>query len=333
MLPKDPPVASTWRVAAYTQWEQLSDELVRLDSGKQRTPDYEIATKRLAEAKDAIAAPYSWRWPKLFYSGAQIERTWSCLHEAGRALLLLLEPDALLARIPLIRAPVTLYVDPSDPERAPALRDLNKIEKRRTATAADRERLRAIRAYADGQSDLFQRDVRSFPNLLLVFSLLLGLLLCVVAIVHALDSSLISLCAGNDPALKGDLCPNGGAHPGRFDVAEVELVGALGGLLAAIIRLAKSRRLPGPYGLAVAQSALKIVSGATTAFVGVLLLQGGLLAGLARQPGSSVLAYAAFFGLAQQALTVLVDRRVGDLAGAPAAKRKPGATTSSSATP
>jgi hypothetical protein len=319
---RDPMKAkSTWRIAADAEREQLRDELNRLPDSAHDKPDYKIANARLQEARKAIEAPYGLHWWQLFYSGARIEQTWACLHEAGRALVMLLDQDALRAQVVLIREIVETHIDADAPARTRALAALEEIGKDGAViTTGQREQIRAILVLAHDHSDLYQREVRAFRNLLLVFSLLLGVLLVAVAVVHLIDSSLISLCTSPDPSLKGNLCPNGGAEPGRFDVAEVELVGALGGLLAAVIRLAKSKRLPGPYGLAVAQSTLKVVTGATTAFVGVLLLQKGVLAGLSRQSGSSVLAYAAFFGLAQQALTVLVDRRASELAETPAPK-------------
>jgi hypothetical protein len=309
-----PPPPSTWRVAAYTRWEQLDDELSRLPADKKATADYRIADTRLQEAKQAFEAPYKPNPLKYFYSGARIEQTWSCLHEAERALLMLLDEDALRARIPSIRAALGER-DAHDDESRRAQADLTEMEKKTTELGpTERERLRAIRAYADGRSDLEQRDFRAFRNVVLIFTLLLGVLLVIIAVAHALDRSILSLCTSTDAALKGDLCPNGGAKPGRFDVAEIELVGALGGLLAGIIPLAKARRLPGPYSIAVVLTTLKLFTGAATAFLGVLLLQSSdLLPGLSRQRGSHVLAYAAFFGLAQQVLTGLVDRRVGDL--------------------
>src|SRR5438093_7044502 len=88
-----PPPPSTWRVAAYTRWEQLDDELCRLPADKKATADYRIAARRLEEAKQAFEASYKPSPPKYFYSGARIEQTWSCLHEAERALLMLLDKD------------------------------------------------------------------------------------------------------------------------------------------------------------------------------------------------------------------------------------------------
>lgn len=308
------PPSSTWRVAAYTRWEQLDDELSRVPMGKKDTTDYQIADTRLHEAKQALEASYKPHPWKYFYSGARIEQTWSCLHEAEHALLMILDEDALRARIPLIRGAVLKSGMPNDESRR-ALSGLTEMEKPTTSLGnAERERLRAIRAYADSRTDLEQRDVRAFRNVVLIFTLLLGAVLVIIAVAHALDRSVFSLCTSSDPALKGDLCPSGGAKAGRFDVAEIELVGALGGLLAGIIPLSKARRLPGPYSIAVVLTTLKLFTGAAVAFLGVLLLQrSDLLPGLTRQRGSHVLAYAAFFGLAQQVLTGLVDRRAGEL--------------------
>jgi len=109
----------------------------------------------------------------------------------------------------------------------------------------------------------------------------------------------------------------------------VELIGALGGLLSAIVPYVKGDQVSGRYRLFLAQIVLKMTSGALTAFLGVLLLEGGVLAGLAVQQGSKIYAYAAFFGFAQQVVTGFVDRRAGELAKAGA----PTGPSASAATP
>jgi hypothetical protein len=70
----------------------------------------------------------------------------------------------------------------------------------------------------------------------------------------------------------------------------------------------------GRYRLALTQIWLKVQVGALTGFLGVLLLESGLLPGFAVQQGSKIYGYAAFFGFAQQLLTGMIDRRVNTVA-------------------
>ena len=92
------------------------------------------------------------------------------------------------------------------------------------------------------------------------------------------------------------------------------MIGALGGLLAAILTLAGMSQPPSPYNVPSAQLILKVVAGAATALLGVALLQSGVFSGFIEpQPGSHVIGYAALFGFSQQLFTGLVDRRAAQL--------------------
>jgi hypothetical protein len=133
--------------------------------------------------------------------------------------------------------------------------------------------------------------------------------------IHALDPHFVSVCGVRSGSLDTNLCPDGGAEPERLDLVQVSLVGALGGLLAGNFPVANARSVRSPWGLLSGQLILKVMSGAVTALIGVLL-EKGVLAGMSVQAGSKIVAYAAFFGFAQLALTALVDRRAGQLATA-----------------
>ena len=60
----------------------------------------------------------------------------------------------------------------------------------------------------------------------------------------------------------------------------------MGGLLSAIVPYVKGDQLTGRYRIFLAQIVLKTMAGALTAFMGILLLEGGVLAGLTPQQGS-----------------------------------------------
>ncbi|WP_199522482.1 hypothetical protein [Geodermatophilus marinus] len=96
----------------------------------------------------------------------------------------------------------------------------------------------------------------------------------------------------------------------RLDLIVVELVGLTA---AAISSAAAIRRLKGSaerYGLPVALAALKLPTGAITAFLGLLLVRGQFVPGLsALDTSAQILAWALVFGYAQQLFTRLVDQQ------------------------
>jgi len=94
------------------------------------------------------------------------------------------------------------------------------------------------------------------------------------------------------------------------DLLVVELVGLTA---AAIATAAAIRRLKGSaerYGLPVSLAALKLPTGAITAFLGLLLMRGQFVPGLsALDTSAQILAWALVFGYAQQLFTRLVDQQ------------------------
>jgi hypothetical protein len=95
-----------------------------------------------------------------------------------------------------------------------------------------------------------------------------------------------------------------------LDLIVVELVGLTA---AAIATAAAIRRIKGSserYGLPVALAALKLPTGAITAFLGLLLMRGQFVPGLtALDTSAQILAWALVFGYAQQLFTRLVDQQ------------------------
>ena len=97
------------------------------------------------------------------------------------------------------------------------------------------------------------------------------------------------------------------------DYAELELWGALGGLVGAVVALRRLRGSRRPPGLQIAQIVLKIPAGALLALFGVVLLQSGLLPLLTPAADGQLVAYAMLFGFVQETLTRAVDRHVAAL--------------------
>jgi len=178
--------------------------------------------------------------------------------------------------------------------------------------------------------------LRSFRNVVVVTALLMALLAIGVALTGFFRPTLIPLCFAPEESGKAVVvCPTaqsepfipagGEPQPGvpvrdidnvvedtakPQDLIVVELVGLTA---AAIATAAAIRRIKGSserYGLPVALAALKLPTGAITAFLGLLLMRGQFVPGLsALDTSAQILAWALVFGYAQQLFTRLVDQQ------------------------
>jgi hypothetical protein len=96
----------------------------------------------------------------------------------------------------------------------------------------------------------------------------------------------------------------------RGDLIVVELVGLTAAAIAAAAAIKNIKGSSDRYGLPVALAALKLPTGAITAFLGLLLMRGQFVPGLSALDSSAqILAWALVFGYAQQLFTRLVDQQ------------------------
>jgi hypothetical protein len=94
------------------------------------------------------------------------------------------------------------------------------------------------------------------------------------------------------------------------DIALVMLVGLAAAAVTGAAALRNIRGTSTPFAVPVALVALKLPTGALTALLGLLLINGGFVPGLSALDSSGqILAWALVFGAAQQLVTRLVDRR------------------------
>jgi hypothetical protein len=178
--------------------------------------------------------------------------------------------------------------------------------------------------------------LRSFRNVVVVTAVLMAVLTIGIAITGLFRPTLIPLCFAPEEAGKATVvCPTAQSEPfvpaggepqsgvpvrdidtvveetaKPQDLIVVELVGLTA---AAIATAAAIRRIKGSserYGLPVALAALKLPTGAITAFLGLLLMRGQFVPGLsALDTSAQILAWALVFGYAQQLFTRLVDQQ------------------------
>jgi hypothetical protein len=180
--------------------------------------------------------------------------------------------------------------------------------------------------------------LRSFRNIVVVTAVFMALLAIGVALTGFFRPTLIPLCfAPEESGTAIVVCPTAQSDPftpsqaaaqsqpgapvedidtvveqtaKRQDLIVVELVGLTA---AAVATAAAIRRIKGSserYGLPVALAALKLPTGAITAFLGLLLMRGQFVPGLsALDTSAQILAWALVFGYAQQLFTRLVDQQ------------------------
>jgi len=180
--------------------------------------------------------------------------------------------------------------------------------------------------------------LRNFRNVVVVTAVLMALLAIGVALTGYLSPTLIPLCfAPQESGQTVVVCPTAQSTPfppkpgtniqppgtqiqdiddatkataSQWDLMVVELVGLTA---AAVAAAAAIRRLKGSserHFLPVALAALKLPTGAITAFLGLLLMRGQFVPGLsALDTSAQILAWALVFGYAQQLFTRLVDQQ------------------------
>jgi hypothetical protein len=235
-----------------------------------------------------------------WYSGANIERAWRSLHFA-EARVLASSPD-LAGRLPAVRVRVLEDLDKYD-QRVKALQDVKAASIGPDERATVAEALRG--AYAT--SDNSHTAVRGLRNRLLLFGLLmLGLNLGLGAL-SSVYSNLLPLCVK-------DFCATGGAGPAGGDVWLVQLLGALGGAVAVVILLLRTRPSVVAYTLTPYQACIKIMLGAVLAIVGVLIAGTGVLQGIVTtRPALLVLAL--ILGYSQQVGTRFLDSYADTVVG------------------
>jgi hypothetical protein len=179
-----------------------------------------------------------------------------------------------------------------------------------------------------------QLRLRSFRNVLVITTLFMTLLAIGIAITGIVRPTLIPLCfAPQNGDTTTVVCPSEQSRPFATDGAVqspnapdiddavqstatgsdllvVELIGLIAAAVAATAAIRGIRGSSERYGLPVALAALKLPTGAITAFLGLLLMRGQFVPGLsALDTSAQILAWALMFGYAQQLFTRLVDRQ------------------------
>jgi hypothetical protein len=271
------------------------------------TSHFDAAQQALDVADAAIRVSAGWRgtWAMVseWWTGTKVTAAWESVHSAEAELVEIGSDADVSASLPRLWSWMQQAM--TEAERA-SYKD--KLEGMLSGKdVLDRNLVR--QAYQDvirANNDM-HTGMRSFRNTLLLVSGGLAAVLIALGIWHSVNPSFLSFCTGTGT---GRVCPGGGGPAGPT-VFEIELVGALGGLLAVAFLIGEFKQPPGRYKLITGQLVLKPVAGAAAAMLAVLFLQSGLIV---KQSGKAtsieiILGYAALFGFSQQLLTRIVDKR------------------------
>lgn len=233
-----------------------------------------------------------------------------------------------------------LGLDDADHPELTNLTDEERDKKLKKTVEQERGTIVAVTRGARSAALREQVRLRSFRNVVVSTTLLMTLLAIGVAITGWLRPTMIPLCfAPEESGQAVVVCPTGQSAPFSTtrqsvtnpqslsttftdiddaiqqtatprDLLVVELVGLTAAAVAAVATIRKLRGSSERLGLPVALAALKLPTGAITAFLGLLLMRGQFVPGLsALDTSAQILAWALVFGYAQQLFTRLVDQQ------------------------
>jgi hypothetical protein len=287
---------------------------------------------------------------RIFRNGPLIERAQSNLDAAEAQLLNLARARYIIGQMPCLVRHVQCHLPPTDPARQeferiartlgindpdhPLPQKFNDQDLKAKENVVEAERGKIVTTVRAASSAALRERVRlrNFRNVVVVTTALMAFLAIGVAVTGLLSPTLIPLCfAPQESGQAIVVCPTGQSEPfaatpsatqvkdiddetkatvTRQDLLVVELVGLTA---AAVASAAAIRRIKGSserYALPVALAALKLPTGAITAFLGLLLMRGQFVPGLsALDTSAQILAWALVFGYAQQLFTRLVDQQ------------------------
>lgn len=339
------PVWVAWRESTLTRAYELQTLTEYLARTSKRDVDASLSraiTCHLAAARDAASGkkPDFGTRLRLSRNGPLLERAMSNLDAAEAQLLNLAPTEYLLGQLPSLLRHVQRHLRSTDPGRQEFERLVRNVNNERASALDKVEAARdQIVATVRAASSAALREnirLRSFRNIVVSTTLLLSVLVVVLAVVGLKNPTLIPLCFAPQ---EGDevtvVCPTNQSEPfiplragveqpqnardidkevadtvERTDIVVIELIGLVAAAIAAAAAISHVRGSSERYGIPVALAALKLPTGALTAFLGLVLMRGGFVPGLnALDTSAQILAWGLVFGYAQQLFTRLIDQQ------------------------
>jgi len=266
----------------------------------------------LAAAEQAATRPGS--RIRLWLNGSAINRSFVNLH-AAQVLLASYTPHEdldlhLLSAMTRLRATM-----PCTAERRRELeshyRDATSIVERKSLSSGALRRwvLQKALEWSYAATDAQYARLRNFRNIVTGVSIAVMGFAVGLALMGFFWPATLQLCFGE----AGNVCPTGSSPSGK-DALVIEVLGAAGGALAAVLAVRKIQGTSTPYSVPLALAMLKLPFGALTALLGLVLIHGRFVPGLTDLDTSGqILAYAIVLGVVQHAATSLIDRRGQEL--------------------
>lgn len=298
------PRVTDWRLVVQSRLDRVRADLAALGPPDPLDPESQqwraVAEQEAAVVEDMITRAESrWRTVASWWSGWHIERAWRSVHEAEIAVVA--AGNGFLGRLPGLKARVAENLDEHDPRRI-ALEEMRPGE---YPLSVERELVvDALRAAFDA-SDFAHAGSRALRNKLIATSVVLFVVNTLLGIVGLVKPGLIPMCVGSEKL--PTVCPSGRAAAGA-DVWLIQVLGAFGAVLSAVVLLLRRRPSLSPYVMVGYQALIKVLLGAALAVVGILALGAGVttgLIGVASQ--AALLLWAVILGYGQQVATRLLD--------------------------
>lgn len=267
------------------------------------------ARQRLQEAKDASnRASLRPRAPSNWWRGTLIEAAYQNLHAAEILMASLYDEHQVAAEIPEAIARVEVALDRDDPRRIDAL----TLAGADTSKPETRERYAKAVQVGFEATDAEHARLRSFRNAIVGSAAALAVILVGFIVYVGHHPTFMPVCFRlNDHSR---MCATGGSSPRSYDLVTIAALGALGGLLSAIVSIRNMQGTSVAYDVPTSLAALKLPMGALSAMGGLLLIKADFIPGLSNLDSQEqILAYAFLFGAAQQLLVGAVDRHAQDL--------------------
>jgi hypothetical protein len=302
---------SYWQHIVLSRITQVRRDLMRAraaDPADVHAAEWKDVGDLLAEAQRAAHCP-GWRFLQAI-TGSQVNRAFVNLHAAQIMLAEHVADADLDTRLlsAMIRVRATM---PPDARRRQDLEarytELTDNPCGTEPRAVKRWLLQKALEWSYCATDAQYARLRSFRNILSGVSFAVLCFVIGLGIVGMVAPDALGLC------FSGTICPTG-KKAAAHDAFLIELLGAAGGVLVAVLGISKMQGTSTPYGVPLALALLKLPLGALTALLGLVLIHGQFVPGLTDLDTSGqILAYAIAFGVAQHAVTAMVDRRGQEL--------------------
>jgi hypothetical protein len=262
----------------------------------------------------------------VWFGGAS-DATYKHIHVAASLLAHISPVAELKSQAPYLagKAQELLPGSPAKLEHIHSLISEDPPDDYRSAFARAREEVYDI-------ADHRYSQLRRFRNNLLVAGFLISGIVAILIVIGWRSPGAIALCFQSDSGVEVvDSCPtserveprrptdvsgtvqsptSGAGAPSRDDVLVVAVLGLVGGALSGALAVRRVGPTRTPYDVPLWNFLIKLPVGALTAIAGLVVVAGQIIPGLsALDSQAQILAYALFFGLAQQVLTRYVDNR------------------------